>query len=298
MSTLLRAPTPTTGITVDVTTADASRALTEEIADLTRTAYTGSDPLPGLPVPDGAVETAGQVARDLAAAQRLWVARDHAGHAVAALRTADAGASWEVRRIAVLPSWRGRGVLRQLLDTVQHTAAEQHIDTLRLDAVVERCLPALYAHLGFTPVRVFRAGDKPLTERHMERRCTAPASPATTPAGLHLCWFTARGQLLATVEHADGADAAVAAARPHLPAAARLAGVDVLPDAELRHTGTVLRQLPAPTTPGGARALGRARTDVPFHLLPRSFAPRLLSLTRHAPGRELPLPAPTTTENE
>ncbi|MFD4483167.1 GNAT family N-acetyltransferase [Streptomyces sp. NPDC058471] len=299
MSTLLSAPTPVTGITVNTETAGSSRALTEEIAALTRSAYTRSDPLPGLPQPDGALETAGQVAHDLAAHQQLWVARDHDGHAVAALRITARPASWEVRRVAVLPAWRGRGVTRHLLDTVQQVAAEQHIDTLHLDAVVERCLPDLYAHLGFTYRRVFRAGDKPLTEWHMERRPGPDRAPAAAAiAGLYLCWFTAQGQLLAFLQHAPDGAAAVAAARPHLPATARLAGLDVLPGTGLHHADDLLRHLPAQAAPGRPCALGQARTEVAFHLLPRSFEPRLLSLTRHAPGRERPLPQPTPTENE
>ncbi|MFI2209279.1 GNAT family N-acetyltransferase [Streptomyces sp. NPDC020141] len=274
---------------------DDARAL--EIAALTRAAYTGSDPLPGLPPPDGSFETADDVLRDLASGQRLWAARDSAGHAVAALRTVTRATSWEVRRVSVLPAWQGRGVTRALIDHVQRAAREERIPSLCLDAVVERCLPDLYRRLGFRPVRVFRAGDKPMTEWHMERGHDDPSPPAAAPAGLHLRWYVAHGRLLASVDHRAGETSAPAAPPSGLPVGARLAGVDVLPGAGPGDLGRLSRHLgPGTTAAEGLYALGRARAEVPFHLLPRSYEPRLICLARHAPGREPLLHGPTPTE--
>ncbi|MFD4624046.1 GNAT family N-acetyltransferase [Streptomyces sp. NPDC058475] len=352
------------------------RALAERIAAVTRAAYTGSDPLPALPPPDGSQEGAHDVERDLAAGQRLWVARDSTGSVVGALRTADGDTGREVRRVAVLPGWRGLGLAQALLAAVERAAVADGFAAIHLDAVVERCLPPLYERLGFVPVRAFRAGDKPLTEWHMRRELGVPAAPAAVPArvvafpamsvpvtplpatpvpvtplpatpvpvtplpampvpavsapvratpaptpattrtptpapaptpapvapgpGLFLCWFVCRKQLLVTVRRAPHAAAALAQSAPVLPTGAALAGVDLLPGATPDEAGALLRHLPAGTEPVGAdlHVVGRPRTDVLFHVLPRSFDPRLMSLTRHAPGRELPLAVPGPTENE
>ncbi|MFD4551246.1 GNAT family N-acetyltransferase [Streptomyces sp. NPDC058466] len=346
------------------------RALAERIAAVTRAAYTGSDPLPALPPPDGSQEGAHDVERDLAAGQRLWVARDSTGAVVGALRTADGDTGREVRRVAVLPGWRGLGLSQALLAAVERAAVADGFTAIHLDAVVERCLPPLYERLGFVPVRAFRAGDKPLTEWHMRRELGVPAAPAAVPArvvalpamsvpvtplpamsvpvtplpatpvpavsapvratpartptptaattrtptpapapapapvapgpGLFLCWFVCRKQLLVSVRRAPHAAAALAQSAPVLPTGAALAGVDLLPGATPDEAGALLRHLPAGTEPAGAdlHVVGRPRTDVLFHVLPRSFDPRLMSLTRHAPGRELPLAVPGPTENE
>lgn len=268
-------------------------ALAAQLAALTRAAYRDSDLLPHLPVPDGARESTDEAEADLAAGQLLWVARDVDQRAVGALRVRPGVHGWEVRRIAVSPAWRGRGLVQALLAAVEEAATGQGVPALKLDAVVERCLPPLYAHLGYTPVRVFRADDKPLTEWHMERRLDQRSTVTETAGrGLFLGWYVADGSLLAAARYAPDADTALAQITPSLPSAASLAGVDHLPGAD--DTETLLRHLPAHSVElaAGVFTTRLPRTDVAFHLLPRSFEPRLVSLTRTAPGRELPLAIP------
>lgn len=304
MSTLLTAPPHPhqAAFTVRAEAAPAAvcrRALAAQLAALTRAAYTGSDPLPHLPVPDGARETTDEAEADLAVGQLLWVARDMDQQAIGALRVRPGAHGWEVRRIAVSPAWRSRGLVQALLAAVEQAATAQGVPALELDAVVERCLPPLYTHLGFAPVRVFRADDKPLTEWHMERRLDQQAT-VTEPVGpgLFLGWYVADGSLLATVGHGADTDTALAQITPSLPSTACLAGVDHLPDAD--GAQALLQHLPAGSgelTPG-VFTTRLPRTDVAFHLLPRSFEPRLVSLTRTAPGRELPLAMQGPTENK
>src|SRR4051794_16946373 len=87
--------------------ADEAIDLAGELAALTRAAYTGSDPLPGLPVPDGARETAAVVHADLAGGTRVLAAfADDV--LVGALRVRE----WEIGRVSVLPALKGTGVAR------------------------------------------------------------------------------------------------------------------------------------------------------------------------------------------
>lgn len=281
------------------------RALVTEIAALTRAAYAGSDPLPGLPAPDGAFESSEQVERGLTAGHRLWVARDTGGGAVGALRVVEGpDGVWEIYRVSVLPSWRGRHLADALLNAVDHAAVLRGAERIRLDAVVERCLPPLYQRLGFRAVRAFAAGDKPLTEWCMERLPGEPnarsrALPPTGP-GLFVCWFVARGRLLMAVRHAAGVPAALRAAADRLPAGAAPAGVDHLPGAGPDQVSRLTRHVPrdAVRLDEETCAFGLPRALVPFHLLPRSFEPDLLSVVRYAPGRELPTVPPRLPESD
>src|SRR6185312_7095106 len=157
-------------------TGGAARAWAERVAALTRVAYRGSDPLPGLPTPDGAFETAAAVRAALADGELLWLARDDAGDLRGALRVAARpAATWHVQRVVVDPRARGAGVARELLATVERAAHLRGVQRLRLHAVVERCLPPLYARLGFEVVDHWPADDKGLTELTMQRRPGAPA---------------------------------------------------------------------------------------------------------------------------
>ncbi len=281
------------------------RGLATEIAALTRAAYAGSDPLPGLPRPDGEFEDPERVEGALAAGHRIWVARDSADTAVGALRVVEEpDAVWSVYRVSVLPSWRGRRLAGAMLGAVEEAAVARGVRRIRLDAVVERCLPPLYQRLGFRARRAFAADDKPMTEWSMERapggRDTAlPASPPLGP-GLFGCWFVVRGRLLLVVRHAAGTRAALRRAADGLPDGAVLAGVDHLPGAGPDQAGRLLRHVARDAVPldGDSCALDRPRTRVPFHLLPRSFEPDVLSVVRYAPGRELPLVLPRSPESE
>ncbi|WP_222723586.1 GNAT family N-acetyltransferase [Streptomyces sp. MS191] len=146
-----------------------SGPLAEQVAAVTSAAYEVGDLVPGLPVADGARETARDVRDDLAAGRPLWVATvdgDVAGSVRATIR---ADGDWEVRRLAVAPWVRHGGLGRRLLARLEDAAVTAGAARVVLDAVVERGNPAFYARVGFRTVRHFGAPDKPLSEVHMVR---------------------------------------------------------------------------------------------------------------------------------
>ncbi|MFF5639398.1 GNAT family N-acetyltransferase [Streptomyces sp. NPDC012825] len=260
--------------------------LAGRIAALTRAAYRGSDPLPGLPVPDGATETEAAVRADLASGATVWLAESAPGRPVAALRVTELpDGAWGIGRVSVLPAARGTGVARTLLDAVEDAALREGVPVLRLDAVVERCLPPLYARLGFAPVRHWPSGDKPLTEVTMERRPGAPPRPGQRSwlgagDGVRVHWLLTGDALLAVI----GDDTA------EVPPGTRLAGIDVWRGDGPRAHGR-LRDL---LTATGRRAGGTTvafppgRHAAPVHLMPRAAEPRLHAWCRFRPGAELP----------
>jgi len=288
----------------------------ERAAALTRAAYTGSDPLPGLPAPDGAHETAAAVRGFLDAGGSLLTARTRHGGLAGAARAARADdGAWVVSRVAVAPGWRGRGVSRLLLAAIEEAAAERAAiegtlgggAMVRLDAVVERCLPPLYARLGYRPVRHWAADDKPLTELTLERDAATPRRAVAlhrfwddadgagmTSTGTNtgtvtgaVCWFTGPDGLSAVARTAaTGLADAVRDCRAALPdpVRARLAGVDVWRG-----------------EPGGLAGLQAAaavryrasRHDVPHHVMPRTRHPDLWAALRFPPGAE---PDPCTLQ--
>jgi len=255
--------------------AQLTPALATELAWLTRTAYTGSDPLPGLPAPDGQFETADAVTGPVYTATLD-------GRRVAALRVRLAGDRWRVARVSVLPDYRGRGLVRRLLDVLAADARRQRIDWLELDAVVERCLPPRYARLGFRTQSNWPSPDKPLSELTMRRATAEPADPV--PLGWPearlsrhatvIGWLLSGRTLLRVCRPASGdplADllaAARAVGRPGL----LLAGVDLSPQ-------------PA----GELRIFPDAGRIHPEHLMPRSRQADTLALWRPVPGWEVPL---------
>jgi GNAT superfamily N-acetyltransferase len=291
-----------------------------QIAAVTRAAYACSDPLPGLPAPDGASDTPAMVERELAEGALALVARDPSGRPAGALRVVEhVDGSWQLQRVSVLPAWRRRGLGRALLAAVEAAAAERGVRRLWLDAVIERCLPPLYAHLGWRVVRHWPSEDKPMTEATIERRPSARHGALAYPweadpagdAGLLVCWLLDGGELLAVADvvagdvigHVRERSARLAAALGHR---LRLAGADLWRGAGDTDLARVLAALTALAAErrgaGGGAALRFAagRADVRPHLLPRTLDPRLLALWRLAPGREpaladvpaaVPLPA-------
>ncbi|MQY12853.1 hypothetical protein SRB5_29920 [Streptomyces sp. RB5] len=264
----------------EVTALDRAAAdrLADTLAALTRAAYRGSDPLPGLPVPDGAFETAADVRAALASGATVWLAFLTPGRPVGALRVLPRpDGAWRIARVSVLPAARGAGIARRLIAAVEVAALRAGVPVLRLDAVVERCLPSLYARLGFAPVRHWASGDKPLTEVTMERlpgaaplpRPRAWQSPGRLP---RLHWLlTADGLLASTTPHRAG----------------KLAGIDVWHGAgDLR---TLLVSRGGRPTRAGVLFPGR-RADTAVHLMPRTADPRLQAWCRLPPGTELPWP--------
>lgn len=255
--------------------------LADELARLTRLAYADSDPLPGLPEPDGQFETPAAVFEAVRGSGSIYLVAEP-DRWVAALRVRPALGCWRVGRITVLPGRRHRGLVRRLLDAVARDAREQGVDWLELDAVVERCLPPLYARLGFQVRSNWPSPDKPLSELTMRRASAGPAGPV--PLGWQharlsrhatvIAWFLSGRTLLRAGQPASGdplADVLTAADALHRPGLL-LAGVDLSPQpaAEFRVFTEVGRHHPQ-------------------HLMPRSRQVDTLALWRPVPGMEIPL---------
>jgi GNAT superfamily N-acetyltransferase len=262
----------------------ADPELPGRLARLTRLAYAGSDPLPGLPVPDGQFETPAAVLDAVGERGSVYTVAGHHGQ-VAALLARPAAGCWRISRISVLPAYRGRGLVRLLLDAVARDAHERQVDWLELDAVVERCLPALYARLGFQVRSNWPSPDKPLSELTMRRPTADPARPVAlgwqqarlSEHATVVGWWLSGQTLLRVAQHASGdpltdvLDGAAALGRPDL----LFAGLDLSP----RPTRAADRFQHFP----------RGGRTYPEHLMPRSRHRDTLALWRAAPGREVPL---------
>jgi hypothetical protein len=104
-----RQPAPLPGRVKVVGGAAAVADWAGRLAALTRAAYTGSDPLPGLPPPDGARDTAARLEQELRSGNAMWLALDPDGDAIGVVRVAARQhGTWEVSRVAVLPRARRR----------------------------------------------------------------------------------------------------------------------------------------------------------------------------------------------
>jgi N-acetylglutamate synthase-like GNAT family acetyltransferase len=255
-------------------------ARARDIAAAVRAAYASYEPYPGLPVADGAAETTEQVLADAEAGARFWEIRD-GQRTVATLRMVPHSAwVWEIRRIAVRPEWRSRGLVRELLDHVEADAIAERVRRIELTAVVERQLPARYARLGFHTERRLPASDKPLTEATMIRRpgLDRIAQPEAAPepgAELVLRWF-ATSEGTTVVPHGVVADR-------H----ARLVGVDSWSDATEADRARVFATFAADG--GQALAGGGFRWPAPptgliGYRMPRLTAPALLAVWRNWPN--------------
>lgn len=91
---------PAGGLTVLRLSADdtAIRRWAAPIAAATRRAYADSDPVPGLPLPDGARSSTAEVAAELRNGVTAWVAFELDGTPAGIARVRDHGAGgWEVR---------------------------------------------------------------------------------------------------------------------------------------------------------------------------------------------------------
>jgi len=262
----------------------------ERLAALTRAAYRAGDPYPGLPVPDGARETADAVRADVRAGALVWVVRDAAGEITGVLRVRPAPDTWEINRVATDPARRGSGAARALLAAVDAAAQREGIGRLRLDAVVERCLPPFYARLGYRPERHWLPGDKPLSEVTMIRTPGAPATPgpAWLPPGpapaLVVVWLLDGDGLTAATGDAD-----LLAAGTEPAPGARLAGIDVLPDCDAGTRSDVLAALARHGRRDGASVrFPHTRAGLRAHLMPRTVHSQLHARYRPAPGAEPP----------
>jgi GNAT superfamily N-acetyltransferase len=276
--------------------AAAALALAERVASITRDAYHGSDPFPGLPPPDGAADSAAAVERELAAGMRVLTARDRGGRDLAALRVVRRDRdTWEVRRVAVRPPWRGRGLARALIERVEAAAARAGVGEVRLDAVIERAMPQVYAQLGYRARSRWPSDDKPLTEVTMTRRPSLPRRPldypwegddALPPGGLLVSWWRTAGALEAVVALVERDP--LEAVRSHgrrVTGPAALAGADLWGGAGPAERDAVAAGLdPAGRSKGGVVRFGDGPIPPAAYLMPRRLSPRLLALWRFPRG--------------
>jgi GNAT superfamily N-acetyltransferase len=285
----------------------ASPEWADRVAQFTRCAYRDSDPLPGLPVPDGAADDRGQVLGFLDRGGSVHSAVA-GGTIVASLRTVPAAdGSWWISRLAVRPDLRGTGLGGWLLAAVEAEARRAGVPAVQLDAVIERCLLPYYARLGYRVQAYHEPEDgKLLTEARMERDPAAPRTamrpyPVPDPAvGAVIGWFLTAGGGLAAVVARTGPvrldDAALRCAAALADPAARLAGLDAWRGAaaDLDSLGLVDPPggLPARDRHGGLVVrFGGGRADLPRHRMPRATHPDMWAVARFPPGSE---PSPET----
>ncbi|MFE9681089.1 GNAT family N-acetyltransferase [Streptomyces sp. NPDC006285] len=254
------------------------RAVARRTAAVARAAFATGDPYPGLPVADGATETAEDVRADLARSARLWTAFDADGEPLGCVRALPAAdGAWAVRRLAVAPRGRGRAVGRRLIRALEDDARAEGLDRVVLDAVVERGNPAFYSRLGYRTAAHFPGPDKPLSEVHMVRELSAPdedlphpwgGEPVPLWEGAVRVWFSGPGgtaALPAELGPDPAAELAVLAGRAarHVGGPARFRGADGLP-----------------RRPRGVLVDARLAEQVPAFLLPRAVDPGALALWR------------------
>ncbi|GAA2515350.1 GNAT family N-acetyltransferase [Winogradskya humida] len=254
--------------------------LADGIARVIAAAYDAGDLVPGLPVADGARETPGAVVASVAGGRLLWVA-EVAGQVAGSVRAQVLpGGDWEVQRLAVDPGVRRGGIGRALLLALVTAAGDAGADRVVLDAVVERGNPSFYARVGFRTVRHFPAGDKLLSEVHMERDPRQPESAVADPdpgdvppAGAVVQWWDADGgtccRVTATLDTPDS-----------------LLGVDVLPGGDPEALYKVLAADADDDTDGLLR-FDRPAGRVTAFAQPRLLDPALLAWWRSAKARSL-----------
>jgi len=207
--------------------------LAADVAAVTRDAYRAGDLVPGLPVADGARETADSVLADLAAGHHLWTATA-GGRVVGAVRAHSR--DWVVRRLAVSPDARRFGVGKRLLRALEAGARAAGASRVVLDAVVERGNPAFYARAGYRTVHHFPADDKPLSEVHMELLLGEPVRAREypefdpTPGTVRSWWSADGGTVCVTSPAPEGISSEVRRHR-HLGV---LRGVDWAPLSDAR----------------------------------------------------------------
>lgn len=294
---------PAGGLTVLRLSADdtAIRRWAAPIAAATRRAYADSDPVPGLPLPDGARSSTAEVAAELRNGVTAWVAFELDGTPAGIARVRDHGAGgWEVRRLATVPSSKRHGVGQRIMREVERAAVDARIPRVWLNAVVERCLPPFYARLGYHVIEHWPSPDKMLSEVTMQRAPDARPHPAAfpwsavaPPTGTVVCWFTVgTALLLAIIDGADSVIAAVRVAANRMALAGvrspRLAGVD-LPTGDMPHPRRLLAGLGDGTA--DVRRIADDRLSVRCHLTPRTVHTGLLAFWRLSPGHEAAAPS-------
>lgn len=276
-----------------ITAHNVRRDTVEDVVAFTRLAYANSDPLPGLPTPDGAVEGVPQLLRFLDDGGSVRVARtDHGVAGVLRTSVLPDGALW-VSRVAVAPATRGRGIGARLMAAVEDLAAAEGFRTVRLDAVIERCLVPYYTRLGYRIASYHPPDDgKPLTEAGMERDLIRPREPMP-----HQGPDPGASQVLAWYVTPTGTTAVITAVTDPAGHRGHLAGVDAwlgepgaLPD--------LLRAAPGarPTRDPCVVEFAADRADIPLHVHPRMSHGDLWAIVRFRPGHERIMPTPDIQE--
>ncbi|HEX5115068.1 MAG TPA: GNAT family N-acetyltransferase [Pseudonocardiaceae bacterium] len=256
----------------------------ERLVAFTRQAYANSDPVPGLPAPDGSTEGVRQLLRFLDDGGSVQVARTD-NRVVGLVRTSvlPDGALW-VSRVAVAPWARGRGVGAELLVRVEGIAAVEGFRVVRLDAVIERCLVPYYARLGYRVVAYHPPDDgRPLTEAGMERDLALPRQPMPyrgpdPGASRIVAWYATAAGTTAVV--AEPTDRSVRHGCPLGGLDAWLGDPEDLPDLLCTAPGA------RPTGDPCVVDFPFDRNDIPLHVCPRMSHDGLWALVRFRPGDE------------
>jgi GNAT superfamily N-acetyltransferase len=233
-----------------------------------------SPPTTGLPTADGARETAESLASDLDRGAWLAVARDRHRDITGSVRAfAEPSGAWVVRRLAVLPHFRGSGLAQALMRHLEEAAASKGVTIVRLDAVVERGNPPFYASLGYTTTAHFPGPGKPLSEVAMHREVRRPAMRFRYPwegesapgrYRLLVTWHT-DGEKTVARHHCDVESALRVASEPF--DGLTFAGADGCQDCDVRD---IVRDGVFAGPPAA----------VPAYRMPRTVHPDLLALWR------------------
>ncbi|MGH8933858.1 MAG: GNAT family N-acetyltransferase [Egibacteraceae bacterium] len=277
-------------------------AVAARVAALSRASHVYVDPLPGLPISDGAVERADTVEQELRAGTMVCLARHTSGVDVGVLRVvAHSPQEWELRRLSIQPEWAGQGLGRRLMDRAEEVAAHRNVRSLFFDAVVERGKPQIWARRGYRVVSRWPSEERPLTEVTMARDAAAPRDPLAYPwegddalpaSGALVTWWLAGEVLLATAGPIR--QGVLRDVRGHAEqrgvAAGRFAGADVWPEASHADLETLRAVLGGDDAlrQGDALVFRRSLAEVPAYLMPRSVEPGLRALWRFPSGIAVP----------
>ncbi|HEX5202305.1 GNAT family N-acetyltransferase [Paractinoplanes rhizophilus] len=263
------------------------------VAAVSQAAFLAPEPVAGLPIADGAHETAAAVAADLAAGAWLCLAHvpgDGDRRLVGSVRSFVApDGAWTVRRLAVDPRMHGKGLAKALMRRLEQRAAAAGAPAVALDAVVERGNPPFYARLGYRTVRHFPNPDKPLSETAMRRELAGSATPLDHPwdgedaavaYGVLVVWH-GNGNRTVARTYTDVTDAlsVLRRAEPGLG----LLGADGWAAGPAREAGPIRGRLAGcggSVLDGGVIGYDRPHGEVAAYRMPRTVTPELLALWR------------------
>ncbi|WP_394823044.1 GNAT family N-acetyltransferase [Pendulispora albinea] len=272
------------------------------IAALDRAAHQYVDPLPGLPIADGAVAEPSEVAKELEAGARVCFVMDAEGRDVGVMRvTPRSPDRWQLSRLSVAPAWAGRGVARAILDVAEVRGRAEGVRALFFHAVVERGKPQLWIRRGYRIVDRWPALGKPLTEVTMERDPSTPRTPLDFPwegddalpeNGVLVAWFLA-GDIprAATGLIARGVPSSIQQHHAMQPRGTVFLGADVWPAGgalELDAVRATLAQLGGEAATETSYDFRRPLAAIRPYVVPRDGQPELRALSRFPQGIAVP----------